>query len=241
MGKDLGDNAKKFLFDNNDFSEEAQRRKREEARKPTFSAEQMEASKNAGFNEGRKAGIQETLDSQESQIRDTLQQVVMAAARLEAEENKRLATFINQSALVTAQALTHTMPALLQIMGATQIETFMQQVLSELAKGQALVIHVPPAHYDQISARYTALAEKLRRKGACTIVPDPSLTGLECRMDWTGGGAEWNPQAVATKLLETIIAHLPEELRPMAQLPSQTVDETQGTPHNEQILTGDVP
>lgn len=241
MGEDLSDNAKKFLFDDNDFSEDALRRKREAARRPTFSQEQMEASRKAGYDEGRKAGIAETLNSQEAQIRDVLQQVVLAATRLESEESNRLATYINQSALVTAQALSRTVPALLDMLAQEQIAMFMKQVLTEQVRGQTLTVHVAPMHCESIKTRFQKMLEQMRRKTACVITEDPTLNGLQCRFEWTGGGADWDPRTVAESLLEKLVSHLPEHLRAAAILPPEGVDEAAQTAHNEPNSSGDVP
>jgi flagellar assembly protein FliH len=241
MEKDLGDNAKKFLFDINDFGEDAIRKKREAARRPTFSQEEIQAARQTGFDEGKQTGIKETLASQESQIRDVMQQVVLAATRLEQEENKRIAAFIEQSALITAQALSKTVPALMDILALEQISGFMKHVLGEQISGQTITIHVAPLHYDQIKTRLEDMLKNMRRKTTCTIAPDNTLSGLQCRVEWTGGGAEWDPGRVANTLLETIISHLPAHLRSAAILPAESVDEASGTTHNETSSLGDVP
>jgi len=226
----VGDNAKKFLFDINDFGEEALRKKREHARRPTFSQEEMEASRQTGFEQGRTAGIRETLASQEAQVRDILQQVVFAADRLEQGEAQRINSFIEQSTVLATQAITKLCPALLDVMAATQIDGFIRRVLAEQVKGQAITIHVAPEHVEQINTRLTETLVSMRRRATCNVVPDTTLNGLQCRFEWTGGGAEWDPGAAMNSLLETIISHLPEEMRAQA---SATVDEQPQTPHND--------
>ncbi len=222
--------TKKFLFDINDFGEEALRKKREAARRPTFSQEEMEASRQTGFEQGRAAGIKETLGSQEAQIRDVLQQVVFAADRLEQGETERLATFINLSALMAAQAIARLCPALLDHFAADQVMHFIRDVLGRQIKGQAIVIHVAPEHAAYISARLDETLAGMHRKLACTVEPDAALDGLQCRFEWTGGGAQWDPAATLDDLLQTLRSHLPEDLRAQA---AAGVDETAQTPHND--------
>ncbi|NBX65979.1 MAG: hypothetical protein EBQ96_03180 [Proteobacteria bacterium] len=236
----MSDNAKKFLFDGNDFSEEALRKKREAARRPSFSEAQMEASRKSGFDEGRKAGIAETLNSQEAQIRDTLQQVILAASRLESEENKRVAAFIDQSALLAVQAMVRTIPVLMELLSREQINLFMKQVLAEQVRGQTLVLYVPPLHFASIKDRFEKMLEQSRRKISCTINPDDSLTGLQCRFEWTGGGADWDPEAVSKNLLQKLVSHLPENLRADALQAREGVDEPSQKAHNEPSSSGDV-
>lgn len=241
MENDLNGGTKKYFFDNNDFSEEALRRKREEARKPSFSSEQVEAARKAGYEEGKKAGIAETIDSQEAKIRDLLQQVVMAATRLEQDETARLATFIDQSALVTAQALVRIIPTLLDETSLDQISGFMKTVLTETSKKQPLVLHVPSVHHAELCDRYEKMASDMRRTGKCEIVADPALTATECRFEWAGGGAEWSPENVAGLLMARIREILPENMKDAVNSSAQGVDESGNSPHNDETSNGDMP
>jgi flagellar assembly protein FliH len=227
------DRAKKFFFDNNDFSDEALRKKLEAARKPTFSAEQMEASRKSGFEEGRKAGIQETLNSQEAQIRDALQQIVMATTHLEQEEEARRTHFIEQSALIAGNALARTLPVLLDHMAQEQILAFVKQVMDDHAKNQKLQIFLGPTHFEALEKRLKEIFERGKRKSNCAIHRDDTLGPLECRFEWTGGGAEWNPAPIAQSIIGAIAAHLPEHLRETFVTNPEGMDEPAQTPHTE--------
>lgn len=246
MDKQLGDTVKKFMFDINDFDEAALRRKETLARRPTFSQEEMEAARQTGVSQGRVEGLKEALESQESQIRDLCQQLVLTADRLTQDETDRLATFIDQSALIAVQALTRALPVLLNTLAVDQIAAFVNKVLEDQSKGCSLVIRVAPTHEAAIKERLEAMVATLHRKPDWVISSDPSLTGLQCKIEWTGGGAEWNPQAVAEAVLQTITAHLPEHLRADA-IPATApdaapaIDEAPQTPHTETEPSGDVP
>jgi len=114
----------KYFFDNNDFDEDAVRRKREALRRPTFSQEEMEASRQTGFAQGRAEGQRETMASLEARISELMQQVSNTAAVFMDNETQRLALFIDQSALLTAQILVKAMPVLLKTLALKQIEDF---------------------------------------------------------------------------------------------------------------------
>lgn len=223
---------KKFFFDLNDFDEEAMRRRAAEARKPTFSQEEMEASRQTGYAQGRTDGMKEAIGSQEAQIRDLVQQMITVADRIAADESDRMATFIDQAALIAVQALSKTLPALMDLLAIDQIAAFVNGVLEEHVKSQTLNIYVNPERETQIRDRMQAMSESMRRKETWTILPDPSLSLLQCRIEWTGGGAQWDPQSVADTLLQTIISHLPESLRANANIDAQ-VDDTAQKPHTD--------
>lgn len=238
MDKDLVNNPKKFMFDLNDFDEAAIRRREAAARRPTFSQEEMAAARQTGFDEGRIAGMQEAVGSQEAQIRDLLNQVVAATDRLAQDEADRMATFIDQAALISVQALSKALPALLDAVAIEQIAAFVNGVLEEQVKSQTLTIYVAPAREPAVHDRLESTLARLRRRQSWAIAPDPAMGDLQCRMEWSGGGAEWDPQEVASRLLETITAHLPEHLRPLTAdtAPGSTpqqVDAGTQTPHTD--------
>lgn len=229
---------KKFLFDTNDFGEEALRRKIEAARRPTFSQEEMEASRQTGFEQGKTAGIRETLNSQEAQIRDVLQQVLLAADRLEQGETQRLAVFIEQASLLAVQGLVKTCPALLGVFAADHILTFARTVIAENVRAQNVTIHVSPLNVGRIGPRLEDMAKAMKR-GACVLVPDAALNDMQCRFEWTGGGAEWDPASASGQLMARLMDNLPEHLRGAATVTA--VDATPQTQHTEPHSTGDVP
>lgn len=242
MDKQLADTAKKFLFDINDFDEAALRRKETLARRPTFSQEEMEAARQTGVSQGRVEGLKEAMDSQESQIRDLCQQLVLAADRLTQGETDRMATFIDQAALIAVQGLSRTLPVLLDILAVDQIAAFVNKVLEDQTKGRTIAIRVAPDREAAIKERLEAMAATLHRKIDWTITGDPTLSGLQCKIEWTGGGAEWNPQLVADGVLQAIMSHLPAHLQQSAVIEpaSESVDETPQTPHTENESPGDV-
>jgi hypothetical protein len=213
MEKPLGDHAKKFLFDTNDFGEEALRKKIEAAKKPTFSQSDMEASRQTGFEEGKIIGINETLASQEAHIRDLLQQIVIAATRLEDNEATRNAHFIDQATLLATQALTRTIPTLLDYLAIEQLSRFIKTVLSENISTQNIVIFVSAQNKDHIEKRLKTMLQTMQRKINCVIEIDQNLNHMQCRFEWLGGGAQWSPDKTAHGLLGTIISHLPADLQ----------------------------
>ncbi len=228
---------KKFMFDLNDFDEEALRAKARQQRKPTFSQEEMEASRQSGFAEGRQAGLQEAIGSQEAQIRDILQQVIVATDRLAARESDRMATFIDQAVLITVQALTKSLPILLERVAIDEIARFVTKIYEEQVRAQTLLIYVHPARVPAVTERLEAMAATMRRKGSWNIQGDPTLDYMQCKIEWTGGGAEWDPHTVSARILDAITAHLPETMRDQVNPPVtpetddtlEVVSETQTT------------
>jgi len=227
------------------------RAKREALKRPTFSQEEMEASRQTGFAQGRAEGQRETMASLEAQLRELMQQVNQTAALFMDNENQRLAAFIDQSSLLTTQILVRTLRVLLKSMALEQIEDFVRSTLQAHVKRGALTILVSPEFETPISERVAALKATMPQASDWTVRADPALHNYESRVEWTGGGAEWDPEVVASSALETLLAHLPEHMRALAfetpasitpaldEMAQATVDETAQSPHTED--TGENP
>jgi flagellar biosynthesis/type III secretory pathway protein FliH len=241
MEKHLAGPTKKFLFDINDFDEAALRAKEVAARRPTFSQEEMEASRQTGHAQGKLEGLKEAIDSQESQIRDLCQQIVIATDKLAQEESDRMATFIDQSALIAVQALSKALPALLETLAIDQIASFVNNVLEEHSKHQTLNIFVAPVREDAVKKRLEAMAASMHRQQNWTIAGDAGLSDLQCRIEWTAGGAEWDPRTVSDALLAAIISHLPPHLRSQAEVQPDAIDDTAQKPHTDSTPSGEAP
>jgi len=117
-------------------------------------------------------------------------------------------------------------------------------VLENQAKSQTLNIYVAPEREVQVRDRLEAMVQSMRRKQNWVILPEPALGPLQCRIEWTGGGAEWDPEAVANTLLQTIISHLPEHLRAEAlpdenALPDAAIDDSAEKTHTNEVPQGE--
>jgi len=217
----------KYFFDNNDFDEDAIRRKREALRKPTFSQEEMEASRQTGFAQGREEGQRETMASLEAQLRELLQQISHTAIVFLDNETERLATFIDQSSVMTAQILVRTMPVLLKVMAVEQIEGFIRETLKAHVKKGRLTIYVSPQYEQAVKDRLKTLPENTPHLADWDIASSPDLSAYQSRVEWSGGGAEWNPENVANVALQTIFDHLPDDLKVQVTLGQPTQPENQ--------------
>lgn len=228
----------KYLFDHNDFDEAAVRARIAAARRPTFSQDEMEASRQTGFAQGRAEGQREAMASLEAQLRELMQQVSHTAALFLDNETARLAAFIDQSSLITAQILVRTMPVLLQTLSLVQIENFVRDTLRTHVKKGKLIILVAPNYAEPIKERIKDLADTTPHLGDWTIDADPTLSAYQCRVEWSGGGAEWNPENVANIALQTIFDHLPDELKVHA-MDGQSKAAKQEQVHPEQLHVDD--
>lgn len=216
---------KKYLFDNNDFDEEvmrARQRAQEEAkRRPTFSQEEMEASRQTGFTQGRTEGVRETMAGLESQLAELTQHIYRAMAEFSAQEDARTTLFVEQASTLAATILQKSLPALQEVMNLPQLQAFLTDILTQHIKKSRLVIYVPTRYADALNEKVAEITAKSEHGQTWQVKPSDTLSNYECHIEWDGGGARYDGQTVA----DTALAALMAQIAP--------IDETQQNPHNE--------
>lgn len=216
---------KKYLFDNNDFDEEvirARARAQAEAkRRPTFSQEEMEASRQTGFTQGRQEGVRETMSGLEAQLAELAQHIHTSLGLFTAQEEARTALFVEQASTLAATILQKSMPALLEKMSLPQMTDFLSDILSQHVKKNNLLIYVPTRYADALNEKIQELASKSEHGHTWQVKPSDTLSNYECHIEWDGGGARYDGQTIANVALNALMAQI------------APIDESVQNPHNE--------
>lgn len=217
------------MFDINNFDEDAvARKKREALLPPTFSQEQLDHARNTahtlGYDEGFKAG----LSTVESDIQALFQQMVAQLRGLEQAEMKRHDRFIDMASLLCAEALAKVLPLALEQTALAQIEQFIATTLREHMKRQGIIIFVSPENKERLEDKIPMLLATMPHKIECTIRENKALGKHECRIEWSGGGADWDPERTQNVILEAINSHIPAAIRNNHQAPAKTASEIDG-------------
>ena len=205
---------KKFFFDLNDFDEEAMARKRIELMNlpPTFSVEQIETARDESRALGREEGRAEAMQTIERQTADSLQALVQTAERLSKAEEQRLLKMTEQATALTYQVLSRLLPELLAGFGAAQIVTFIRETVRANLKAGSLTINLHPDQKERVWEKLSALSDAYPFLSDLTLKGEAGLNPNECRVAWTQGGADWDPDRIAQEMLEVFKTHLPDAL-----------------------------
>ena len=171
---------------------------------PTFSEDEMDAARDEGFAAGREAGISDAANSIETKIIDLLGNIATGFDEIFTLQNTRSAeifdTSINAALAVTRKCFPH----LAETHGIDEIDAMVREVLSDIIEEPKAIINVPPDLQSSLEARIAMIAQQTGFEGRIGILADPQLGGSDCRVDWTGGSAERDLNALWRRIDEII-------------------------------------
>ena len=85
-----------------------------------------------------------------------------------------------------------------------EIEEVVTDCLHKLHREPRLVVRVPAQMNDDLQAEIHSLADRHGFAGRIVVLPEPSLSGADCRVEWAGGGLERDLNASLTAIDEAV-------------------------------------
>ena len=201
---------------------------------PTFSKAELEAARQAGEATGREAAQREAAQSMDAETITLLQSVDRSSAELLAER-QRQGEFIFAEAIRLAVAMSRrVLPAYAEANGVKEIESLILTCLKDRPEEARLVIRLPDALLDTVSARIQALTGEAGFAGKPVMLADPALQRAQARVEWANGGADWNfdlalsdMEAAARRLTASARTAKPSKTQPSEQTAIPAVEETE--------------
>ena len=226
----------KFLFDRSfdveipDPAASANDAKEEEPEEPevivpTFSQEEMDAARQAGFEEGRQQGVREAADATERRVADSLDAMLAQFNRVFAQQDA-----INEAAtrngVRVADALVRALFPELNRKGAVdEIMGVADDVMALIRSEPKVVIRVHEELRDVVEARIGAVASAKGYGGRIEVLGDAAVALGDCRIDWTGGGAERSCADILNDMEDVIRRNLGPETPDESAAPAENDDE----------------
>ena len=118
----------KFLFNLNNFDEPDDQAP-EEDQAPSYTEEELEAAKEAAYNQGKQAGVQEEKESREQQVAQLLGQITQTFQTLITAEGYREQRYEEESLRLLYSALRNLFPALNKRLGTKEIEDMIERIV----------------------------------------------------------------------------------------------------------------
>lgn len=177
--------AKKFLFDTNDFDLLEAR-----AKANTYTEEQLILAKNQSFAQGKAEGIRDTRQQQEERIGELLQKALALAERMAQEEDRREVEKCSSATKLAMRVAHKLMPQFAQRFALPEIERVIVQGIGARKDEPRIAVTVPTVHLDALTARMDALALEKGYVGKVILIADDGLAPTDCRMEWADGGME---------------------------------------------------
>ena len=162
----------------------------EEEEVPTFSEEELQAAREAAYQEGVRAGLQEAMNGIEQQVSATLEVVGATLGRIDEQQKTANEVIARETVDLAIAALEKLLPQFAREGGAAEVEGFVQGILTQILEEPRIVVTVPEELACELERNLTDLAERIGFDGALVVVGDALLGPANCRIKWSEGNAE---------------------------------------------------
>jgi flagellar assembly protein FliH len=195
---------RKFMFERS--FDDASIIHRAQERKPVLmKPEQVDAMKQASFDEGFAAGKSAGCNEQTAHL----------TAVLSAIENNIGTLIGNLTALAheqTAQTrqlvlsiAKKIMPDFMARNGLQEIDALLGDTIREMAREPRLVVRVHEAQFDAVNERVQTIATQRAYSGKVIVLADAEIASGDCRVEWADGGVERNTQSTWNAVEQTVL------------------------------------
>jgi flagellar assembly protein FliH len=193
----LSGNAKKFTFDTEFAGSEDRMAPTARARqKQTLTTEELESLQATARQQGESQAAVLAAQSLDRTIA-ALTIAVRAALDTSHAEIEALRAEAAHLALAMARRIA---PAALAALPAGDVEDALRQAMHQAIAEPRITLCAAPIVVEALQARIEAIAHEEGYDGRVMLAADPAMTGADCRIEWRGGGAERNEQAIEEAL-----------------------------------------
>lgn len=157
-----------------------------------YSDVDIEALKQAAYEEGREAGSQDAIAAATSEAAQSAAklfehaQSILQSLESESEKYRSQAASL---ALLIARKLAS---ALIAREPEVEIENLIAQVLSKLPTEPRIVVRLSEANVDAIKEHVERLSAEAGFEGKVILLGDPEMEQAFCAIEWADGGLEWD-------------------------------------------------
>lgn len=201
---------RKFLFDRNDFNDDAPEEQQENLPPPppVFSEAELEAARAESYAQGKKDGLREAESSREKAVASLVAAIERKTATLFSSENARIRQYEAEAVMLARSIFTTLFPVLNGKHGLDEIMHVIDETISNNRTRPEIVIEVHPDFALPVS---TAL-DPVSHSSALRVSGNPLMEVGECLLTWNDGGASRRPQRIAGQienLLKEVLADRP--------------------------------
>ena len=174
----------------------------------TFSREELDAARAAGWQAGHAAGLAEANASLEAHMAATLGRLDAALGDLISRHTEALTHVRADAAELASEVGQKLARALIASSPLGEIERFLANCLNDLVDEPRLVVRLPDPLVDALRERVDSLASVAGFAGQIVLLGDPTLQGSDARIEWAHGGAERNTQMLQADIDEAVARYI---------------------------------
>jgi flagellar assembly protein FliH len=191
--------AVKFTFDTV-FSEAAQAVQPGQRTRSSYSSDEVERIRNETF-----AAAKADAEVQVSALKaDAMANIGAGMASLFEQLDATTKTLREESVQLALAVARKLAEASLNAFPLRHVEDILTDCLHKLHREPRLVVRVPAQMSEALQAEVHALADRHGFAGRVVVLPEPSLAGADCRVEWAGGGLERDLSISLAAIEETV-------------------------------------
>lgn len=192
--------SRKFMFDRHIFDEpDVEEEEDLPPPPPTFSEEELEAARAMAYDKGRRDGLAEEKESQNTRAANLLETIVKSLPQIFAAESLREKTYEREAVALALAAFRTVFPFLESRHGLSEAESVIRAVLEDVEGRSEIAVDLHPDSVESIELHLKTVAERLEHV-RITVRPDERLKPGDCRLSWKDGGAVRDSQALAEEI-----------------------------------------
>ncbi len=197
-----------FFFDTNNFDDEEELSEEELAAIPEFTRDELEAAKAAAFEEGKRAGFQDSETNITNQLLAISQKISQSIDALIAAEHNREATFENETVHLSAVIFSKAFPQFMKTFGKDELQNAIKSALSEKTTPDTLQLELNTKLEAALSGFIKEHAEELGKH--LTIKTNDELSDNNAMINWPSGGLICKHDQTAKKIFDILNQSLAE-------------------------------
>ncbi len=175
---------------------------------PTFSEEDLAAARAHGFVEGRQAGIAETQTNIDARMAELIGQMVAEVQTL-GTAHADAARAIEAKMLALALAIARkVVPTAARANAEDAVEDIIRECLPKLRDEPRIVVRVHAAVMEPLQKRIDAISVRSAFPGDVILLEDEGLAEVDCRVEWSDGGAERTVAEIWAEIERAVEGHL---------------------------------
>lgn len=178
---------------------------------PTFSQEEVDAARQEGFKAGHDQGVREAAEATERKAAAALEALVQRFAKVFARQEEINEAAVRNGVRVADAFVRKLFPDMSRRGALDEVLAVADEVFAIIRNEPKVVIRVSGDLQDRIQERIGAVVAGKGYEGRVDVVGDPAMAAGDCRIDWSGGGAERRCADILAGLDEIIERNLGPE------------------------------
>ena len=181
---------------------------------PTFSEEELEQARQQAFTDGMASGHKQAQDSVEQQTAMAVGVIGERLAELTRIDQEARQTGVRDVTTLARAIATKVAGDLIDEAPLAVIEKVASESLSRLFGETDVIIRVCETLAGSLRRRLDTADARGGFTGQLSVVGEPSLSGADCRIEWSNGMAERDSDAVWRDIRETISRFVSDDEAP---------------------------